>query len=749
MFFNSLKYFLFFLIILFYPISHLKSDTINNIQITGNERIPDETILMFSKFSVGDSLTEDSLNKILVDLYESNFFEDVSIIFKDNKLIIDVKENPLIQNINFKGIKAKKILEAIKDGLKLKERTSYNENFNKDDVSQIISNLKDLGYYFASVNSYVESFNGNIVDLTYDIDLGNKAKIKKISFIGDKVFKDSKLKSIIVSEEYKFWKFISGKKFLNENIIEFDKRLLKNFYLNKGFYNVKINSSFAKITGDDEFELVYNIDANKKIYFGQIDLSLPIDFDKNNFKKLDKLFLELKDEAYSLNSVSKILDTIDLIVLSEQFESVNAKVEEQIVDDKINLTFKILENEKFIVERINIYGNNITRENVIRNNLEIDEGDFYNEILTKKSENNIKSLNLFKSVSTRVIDGDNDQSKIIEIDVEEKATGEIMAGAGFGTDGGSLSFGVKENNYLGKGIRFSTDLTLNAESIKGQIGVSNPNYNNSDKLVYANVQVLEIDRLKDFGYKTNKTGFDVGTKFEYLEDINLGVGTSTFYERIETDSLASARQKSQAGNYWDTFLKMNIDYDKRNQKFKTTNGFRSFYNIDLPIVSDTNTLTNSYDYKYFTELYENNITSASIFFKTANSLSGNDIKLSERLFIPSRRLRGFEAGKIGPKDGEDFVGGNYITSLNFNTTIPQLFPNAQSFDFVFFLDAANIWGVDYDSSIKGGSDIRSSLGFGIDWLTVVGPLNFSLAQPITKSNGDITETFRFNLGTTF
>ena len=749
MFFNSFKYFLFFLIILFYPISYLKSDIINNIQITGNERIPDETILMFSKFSVGDSLTEDSLNKILVDLYESNFFEDVSIIFKDNKLIIDVKENPLIQNINFKGIKAKKILEAIKDGLKLKERTSYNENFNKDDVSQIISNLKDLGYYFASVNSYVESFNGNIVDLTYDIDLGNKAKIKKISFIGDKVFKDSKLKSIIVSEEYKFWKFISGKKFLNENIIEFDKRLLKNFYLNKGFYNVKINSSFAKITGDDEFELVYNIDANKKIYFGQIDLSLPIDFDKNNFKKLDKLFLELKDEAYSLNSVSKILDTIDLIVLSEQFESVNAKVEEQIVDDKINLTFKILENEKFIVERINIYGNNITRENVIRNNLEIDEGDFYNEILTKKSENNIKSLNLFKSVSTRVIDGDTDQSKIIEIDVEEKATGEIMAGAGFGTDGGSLSFGVKENNYLGKGIRFSTDLTLNAESIKGQIGVSNPNYNNSDKLVYANVQVLEIDRLKDFGYKTNKTGFDVGTKFEYLEDFNLGVGTSTFYERIETDSLASARQKSQAGNYWDTFLKMNLDYDKRNQKFKTTNGFRSFYNIDLPIVSDTNTLTNSYDYKYYTELYENNITSASIFFKTANSLSGNDIKLSERLFIPSRRLRGFEAGKIGPKDGEDFVGGNYITSLNFNTTIPQLFPNAQSFDFVFFLDAANIWGVDYDSSIKGGSDIRSSLGFGIDWLTVVGPLNFSLAQPITKSNGDITETFRFNLGTTF
>ena len=169
----------------------------------------------------------------------------------------------------------------------------------------------------------------------------------------------------------------------------------------------------------------------------------------------------------------------------------------------------------------------------------------------------------------------------------------------------------------------------------------------------------------------------------------------------------------------------------------------------MPVISDNNTLTNSYDYKYYTELYENNISSFSFLIETANSLTGDDIKLTERLYIPSRRLRGFERGKVGPKDGADFIGGNYLSAINFSTTLPQLFPNLQNLDTSIFIDAANIWGVDYDSSLGDNSKIRSSIGIGIDWFTVVGPLNFSLTEVITKDDNDIEESFRFNLGTTF
>ena len=480
-----------------------------------------------------------------------------------------------------------------------------------------------------------------------------------------------------------------------------------------------------------------------------MNLKLPIDYDVENFDKIEKLFSKLKGEAYSINSVDEILNEIELIVLNDQFDSTKATVSEEILSDKINLTFNIDQVDRFTVEKINIFGNNVTRESVIRNNLSIDEGDVFNELLTKKSENNIKSLNIFRKVETKVVQGSNNLFKVIEIEVEEKPTGEIMAGAGVGTDGGSFSFGVKENNYLGRGVAFDGSVTLNEDSIKGRLGVSNPNFKNSDKSLSVNLQISETDKLKDFGYKTNKNGFSIDTGFEYFKNLKIGLGTSTFLEKIETDSTASARQKKMDGNYWDTYTKIKIDYDKRNQKFKTSKGFRSLYNVDLPIISDTNTLTNSYSYKFFTELYEENITSASILLKSANSLTNDDIKLSERLFVPSSRLRGFETGKIGPKDGKDYIGGNFVTAVNFNTTIPQLFPTAENFEFLFFVDAANIWGVDYDSSLDKSNDIRSSVGLAVDWMTVVGPLNFSLAQPITKSSGDKLQSFRFNLGTTF
>ena len=258
-----------------------------------------------------------------------------------------------------------------------------------------------------------------MVSIDYKFDLGEKSKIGKISFIGDKIYKDSKLKSVIVSEEYKFWKFISGKKFLNEEIIEIDKRLLKNFYLNKGFYNVKINTSFAKLIDKNEFELIFNITPNQKIYFGDMNFILPNDFDENNYKDLNKLLVDLKGEPYSIYSVDKILNEIDLITTNEEFKSSNAFAQQSIVSDKLNIDFIIEEGETFFIEKINIFGNNITRESVIRNQLEIDEGDPYNEILANKSVNNIKNLNFFKSVRTDVVNGKNQNSKIINIKLKK------------------------------------------------------------------------------------------------------------------------------------------------------------------------------------------------------------------------------------------------------------------------------------------------------------------------------------------
>ncbi len=744
--FNCLKLILF---IFLTNISLSKADDLQKIIINGNDRISDETVLIFSDAKLGEKITNNKLNLILKNLYDTNFFTNVSVNYENDILNIYVTEAPIIDKVEFSGIKAEKIKKALTDIIKLKSRSSYNDYLVSNDRDLILLYLKKIGYYFANVETIVQNLDNNLVKLDHIVKLGEKAKIKKITFIGNKIFKDNKLRSLIVSEEYKFWKFISGKKYLNEQTIELDKRLLKNYYLNKGFYNVSINTSFARLINNQEFELIFNIDSNEKIFFNEVKLNIPKDFDQDNFKDLNKLFQEIKGEGYSINTVDKILDEIDKITLNEEFKSIDAEVVESLKENQLNLTFNVKETEKFFVEKINIFGNNVTRESVIRNYLEIDEGDPYNKILQAKTVNNLKNLNFFKDVDTSVTTGSKPKSKIIDIKVKEKPTGEISAGAGLGTSGGTFQFGVKENNYLGKGIGVNAFASINSESFKGTFGVTNPNFKNSDKSLNFNLQAIELDRLKNNGYKTNKTGFDLGTRFEYYDDFYLGLSTRSFYEKISTNSTASTRQQSQKGDYWDTFISLNFDYDKRNQRFRPDDGFRSSYKIDIPLISDNYTLTNTYNFKTYTSLYENNITSFSLFLESANSITDKDVKLSERLFLSSNRLRGFEKGKVGPKDGNDFIGGNFAAAINANTTLPLIFQNTQNIDGTLFLDIANLWGVDYDSSLSDNNKIRSSIGIGIDWFTAVGPLTFSLAETLTKADSDKEQSFRFNIGTTF
>ena len=746
---KSLSIYFKFLIIYFFLYTNSYSQIINKIIINGNDRISNETIKMFSKFDINDEINNNELNSILKNLYNTNYFKDINVLFKNNILTIYVEEYPIIQSINYTGIKSNKIIEQISIDKLIKEKSPYNISSFKNEKDRIIKKIKDLGYYDSKVDTTVETLDNNLVNVNFNIDLGDKTKIKKITFIGNKIFKDRKLKRLIISSEYKFWKIISGRKFLNENLVTIDKRLLKNFYLNNGYYNVSINSSFAKLINQNEFELIFNIDAKNRIYFGDIKLDLPIDFNKDNFKKINTLFKKIKNEPYSINTINKILDEIDEITSLEQYQFIKASVIENIISDKINLTFKIDETEKFYVERINIFGNSITQENVVRNQLELDEGDPFNEILFNKSINNLKSLNFFKNVSQKVLDGSDPANKILNISVEEKPTGEISASAGIGTDGGSIGFGVKENNFMGKGIALDSNLNVSTDSVKGKFSVTNPNYKNSDKSLYLSAEAIENDNYKTYGYKSNKTGLTIGTNFEYLNNFNLGIGSSNFYEVIKTNSTASEAQQKQEGSYWDSFLNLDFDYDKRNQKFQTSSGFKSFYSIDIPIVSDNNTLKNFYNYSHYFDLFEKNISNISIMLQAANSITNKNIKLSERINIPSSKLRGFESGRVGPKDGDDYIGGNFASSINFSSTIPQFFQESQNVDFLLFIDVANVWGVDYDSSIDDNGSIRSSTGIALDWYSPIGPLNFSLAYPISKKNSDKTETFRFNLGTTF
>ncbi|MDA9709648.1 outer membrane protein assembly factor BamA, partial [Candidatus Pelagibacter sp.] len=726
------------------------AEIINEIKIKGNDRITNETIILFGGYNINDNIESSDLNNIIKNLYETSFFKDVSINFEDNILLITVDENPLIQSVVFEGIKNKSLIKGIKEIILQKEKSSFVESKVKKDQDLILNSLRVNGYYFSEISTKIKNNSNNTVDIIYNVSLGEKALIKNIKFIGNKIFKNNKLRKVIVSEEAKFWKFLSTKKTIDVRRFDLDQDLLNNFYKNNGYYNVKINSSYAKLIEDNYFEIVFNIDAGEKFYFNNLSINLPTDYNKNDFINISNLLESFKGKTYSLNRIEDILDEIDLIAINENYEFVSATYDEKIVDgNKINLSINLSDTEKYYIDRINITGNYITSERVIRNQLLADEGDPYNEILVNKSFNKIKSLGIFKSVKNDVETFDSEKIKVINIEIEEKPTGEIFAGAGTGTSGSSLSFGISENNYLGEGIELGSEISVSDQSLNGRLFINEPNYKNSNRSFLRSFQRVENDYLSKFGYKTEKTGFTFGTSYEQYKDIFFSPKISNFYEEISTTSKASKAKRKQDGDYLDLILDYRVTLNKLNQNFNPTDGYRVSFTQELPLYSEDFTLVNRLNYTKYFETENNVIYSLGIFTAASNSLSNDDARITKRIIIPSRKLRGFEPGKIGPKDGSDFIGGNYGTSLNFASTLPRLFTEVQDLDLSLFFDAANVWAVDYDSSIDDNSKIRSSTGVALDWFTPIGPLSLSYSFPITKSSTDVTENFRFNIGTTF
>ena len=743
------KFFLKTFLIFCLSASPLLSKNYKEILINGNKRISNGTIMVFSDIKKDIDIDENSLNLILKNLYKTGFFKTVSVKLENNLLIIDVSENPIIQSVIIKGLKTVKLTESIKESLILRDRSSFNKVSAKADELSILDILKKNGYYFSTLKSFTEDISDNRINLTYEINTGNKAKIKKISFIGDKYFKDSKLINVIVSEEYKFWKFLSGKKFLNESLIYFDTQLLENFYKNKGFYNIKIESSFANYLGRDQFEIIYNISSGKKFLFNVLSLNLPLDYDLEHFSDLKGIFKKLKNENYSLSTIDKILKEIDKITLNEQYEFLTATVEEEINGNLINLVFNIKESEKFYVERVNIFGNNVTQEEFIRNQLIVDEGDPFNVLLHNKSLNNLKSKGIFGSAESKIRDGSENGQKIIDITITEKPTGEISAGAGYGSSGSTLSFGIKENNFNGKGINLNTNLSITEESIKGMLAYTHPNFAYSDRSLTTSLQSTVTDKEKDYGYKSSLNSISLGTGYEQYKDLYFYPSISIAGESLTTTANASANYKKQEGSYFDTLFNYSITYDKRNSRYQPTDGFKSTWLQNLPILADNSTILNGYDITSYKEIIDDMVFTAGFYSRAINSIGDKDVRVSKRLFIPNTKLHGFEPGKVGPKDGTDYVGGNYITTFNTSTTVPYLLQTLETVDLKLFFDAANVWGVDYSSSVDDSNKIRSAFGAVVEVLTPIGPLSFSLSQPITKAAGDKTETFRFQLGTTF
>ena len=744
------KTFFLSLFILISYTSFLKAEKVNEIIISGNERISDETLIVYGEISKNKDYTQEGINNIIKKLYDTKFFSKISINFSNGVLKINVEENPIINSISLQGEPTKKFTKALLNFMTLKEKSSFIKNDVKKDVEIIREFYNQLGYYSSTVEARTMEVKGgnNLIDLIFIIDKGKREKITKIFFIGEKKIKTKRLRDVIATEEAKFWKFISRNIYLNNQRIELDKRLLKNYYLSKGYYDAEILSSNVFVKGKDGIELTFNINAGKRYRIKKISTDIDPVFDKKIFKTLESDFKKFAGTYYSPFKITKILESIDELIDDNELQFVTHSVSETIDGNFVDLQFKIFEGPKVIVERINIKGNTVTNDSVIRSELILDEGDPFSKLKLDKSISKLKSRNIFKKVNYRVSDGSSQNVKVMDIVVEEMPTGEIAAGAGTGTDGNTLSFSLTENNYLGRGLIVDTSIEASESALRGGLSVVNPNYNFSGNSLEYGISSKKTDRPNS-GYENTLTQLNLGTRFEQYDDIFLSPTLELSFDDMTVDNTASDRLKKQAGTFSDLSFGYGVEKDTRDRRFMPTSGSIFGFSQKFPLyVEENSSVFNRFTLSKYHSFNEN-ILGAFKFYAAGILAIEDDVRLSKRIHIPAKRLRGFETRKVGPVDSGDYVGGNYAMAMNFEAALPNLLPEATQTDVAVFLDLGNLWHVDYDSRIGQSSKIRSSAGIATNLFTPIGPLNFVFAQDLSSAESDTTQQFKFQIGTSF
>ena len=737
------------LFILLLTISSVKAnEVINKIVINGNQRISEETIKIYGEIDKNQKINESEINLIIKNLYSTNFFEDVDVSYSNKILTINLKEYPIVNQLIIIGEKSNKIKSQIKKLISLKEKRSFIKSKLSNDLEIIKTLYASIGFNFSIVEAKIKEIDNNNYDLIFEIKRGKESRITSINFIGDKKLRDKRLKDIIASEEHKFWKFISRNTKFNKNLVNLDLRLLENYYKSIGYYDVKINSNSAEILKSGDVNLVYSIDAGTRYIIRKINTNLDPTFDNKLFIELNKQYGKFIGEYYSPFKVQKLLESIDELIEKNNLQFVEHNVKEIVDEDSITIEFNIFEGEKVLVERINIIGNNITNESVIRGELLLDEGDPYTKIKLDKSVSKIKARNIFKNVTSKISSGKDGNLKIIDITVDEKPTGEISAGAGIGTNGGSFGIAISENNWLGEGKKVQFEIETDEETLSADILYTDPNYNFLGNQISYNLFSRSNDK-PDQGFENTLVGAGIRTKFEQYKNLFTSLGTSVSYDDLRTIDTASTALKKQSGEFTEFTGNYGFSYDTRDRAFMPTSGSISSFNQILPFIADKRYIKNSLSSSIYRTLSEDIIGASKFYFSSINGLGGEDVRVNKRSYLGTKRIRGFKSGKIGPVDGTEHIGGNYATALNFEANLPKILPESTNMDFGLFLDFANVWGVDYDSSIDDGSKIRSSTGVALNWSSPLGPMTFVLSQNLSKASTDETESFNFNLGTTF
>ncbi len=734
------------------------AETLSQMKIEGTRRIEDATIQTYTGLKVGQNVSEQDLDTATKTLFATGLFSDVDIQLHDGVATIKVQENPIVHEIFYEGNKALDD-DALKMEVLLKPRSVYTKTKLQKDADRLLSVYRRNGRFAATVEPKIIKQSQNRVDIVFEIDEGEKAYVREINFEGNKAFTKERLEEKMMTQEKKWYRFLSNTNTFDADRFKYDQELIRRFYLENGYLDFEIVDSLAELTPDKE-GFILNVKMNEgkpyKVTKQDLQVTLP---DYKGALKLDKY---LEQETGAPLNIANIEKTVD--ALTEEFLNNGyafADVEPDIIpnkkDNTATVVYRVTEGPKTFIRRINIKGNTRTQDKVIRREFRIKEGDAYNTSLLRRSKQNVSDLDYFSTVEMNTSPvPQNPALADVELSLEEKSTGAFNIGVGWSSyDGMMFETGIQERNILGTGNMAAINVMLSQKQTQYNISFTNPYFLGYNLSAGVNVFHTTQDNSDSSSYSYKTTGGTVRFGWRYTDHLRHSAYYTLRQDDIyDIDSDAALSIKEQKGQTMVSLIGQDIIYDKRDSRINPTSGYYTSFSTELAgLGGDTRYFKiDATAVKYF-PVAEDVVFSLRADGGYIWGIGGKDLRINDRYFLGDRSLRGFEYGGVGARDKktDDALGGDWYTTASAELTFPIGLPKEMGIKGKVFADAGLIGKPDnYDSkTMEYENRLRAAVGTGIEWASPMGVINFDFSYAVAKEDYDDTRVFRLNFGKGF
>ncbi len=727
---------------------------VTEVRIDGNQRIESETIFSYLEVKPGDRFDRALMDKSLKDLFDTGLFADVTLVQEGSTFIVRVVENPIINRIAFEG-NDKLSDDNLNGEIQLRPRVVYTRTKVQTDVKRILEIYRAGGRFAAAVEPKVIALPENRVDLVFEIDEGEVTAVDRINFVGNKVFDDSDLRGVVETEETAWWKFLTSSDTYDPDRLNYDKELLRRYYLASGYADFRVVSAVAELVPNREgFFITYMVEEGERYKFGVVDIVSELrDLDPEAVREAVQME---PDDWYNADLVEATVDNLTDEVgnLGYAFVDVRPQVRRERDERKIAITFEISEGPRVFVERINISGNTRTLGKVIRREIQLIEGDAFNTARLRRSQQRLQNLGFFETVEVNNVPGNAPDKTVVEVEVEEKSTGELSLGAGFSSTEGPIGdFGIHEKNLLGKGQDLGLTFTISRKTQELDLSFTEPYF--LDRNMSAGVDLFRVSR--DFedeaGFDQRSTGFNLRTGYTIAYPLTQQLKYGFSRDEVRNvDSTASSFVREQEGISHSSAVSQDMLYDRRNSRFDPTEGYFLKMGHDFAgLGGDVHYLRNRFEAgKYFTLDEDLTLTLSG----EAGYIYGLDdtIRINDLFFLGGDDLRGFAIAGVGPRDINtgDALGGDWFYAGTTELSFPVGLPSELGIFGKTFTDFGSVGGSEETGpGIDTSAGLRASVGIGLGWSSPFGPVRVDYGFPILKEEFDKTEALRISFGTSF